>query len=263
MRKGGAGFAEKVYLCGEIIAELREGGHNVRQTVFMQCNAFHRADGPPALRPVGETEFAHGVAAMSASGGYGPTRVCAGIISTVDLSLGALSVDEALLAHMRASPNFRGIRAPLPSAGELTAEFDAAFAVLGKHGLLYEQYAHDWEASLPVLAQLARRHPSVQIVINHLGGKLDWDEIPAHSSAFHRWRQCLDAAAACPNVVIKCGGLTPPSAMPIHMNRRAVPIGSAELATLWLPYHEAALHAFGPNRCMFESVSGPVLCCYG
>ena len=166
---------------------------------------------------------------------------------------------------MRASPNFRGIRAPLPPAGQLTAEFDEAFAVLGKHSLCYEQYAHDWETNLPVLAKLAKRHPTVQIVINHLGGKLDWDEIPAHSSAFRRWQECLAAAAACPNVVIKCGGLTPPSQMPIHMSRRAAPIGCVELADLWLPYHKAAIDAFGAQRCMFESVSRPhpsLLCCY-
>jgi L-fuconolactonase len=256
-RDGGGGFAQKLYLTQEIVAELRESGHDVRQTIFMQCNAFHRANGPEELRPVGETEFAHGVAAMSASGAYGSTRICAGIVSTVDLGLGASRVRAALAAHMRASPNFRGIRAPLPPAEGLTANFDAAFAELGHLGLVYEQYAHDWEANLPVLVQLAERHPAVRIVINHLGGKLDWDEMPPGSAAFGRWRECLVAAAACPNIVMKCGGLTPPSRMPIHMSRRAqqAPVSSAELARLWLPYHEAAIRAFGPKRCMFESVS--------
>ena len=40
---------------------------------------MYRADGPASLRPVGEVEFADGVAAMSASGRYGPARVCARI----------------------------------------------------------------------------------------------------------------------------------------------------------------------------------------
>jgi dCTP deaminase len=41
------------------------------------------------MRCVGETEFANGVAAMSASGIYGNLRACAGIVSHVDLRLGA------------------------------------------------------------------------------------------------------------------------------------------------------------------------------
>ena len=40
------------------------------------------------LAPLGETEFVNGIAAMSASGGYGTTRVCAGIIGFADLTLG-------------------------------------------------------------------------------------------------------------------------------------------------------------------------------
>ena len=56
---------------------------------------------------MGETEFANGVAAMSASGAYGAPRICAGIISTVDLGLGPERAGAALRAHMAASPNFR------------------------------------------------------------------------------------------------------------------------------------------------------------
>ena len=75
-----------------------------------QCGAMYRADGPEALRPVGETEFVNGVAAMSASGGYGPTRVCAGIVGHADLTLGD-RVQAVLEAHLRAGGGrFRGIR---------------------------------------------------------------------------------------------------------------------------------------------------------
>ena len=44
------------------------GGHNIRATVYLEAGSMHRADGPEAMRPVGETEFANGVAAMAASG---------------------------------------------------------------------------------------------------------------------------------------------------------------------------------------------------
>ena len=43
-REGGGGFAQKLYLCEDIVAEIREGGHNVVSTVFLQCNAFHRSE---------------------------------------------------------------------------------------------------------------------------------------------------------------------------------------------------------------------------
>ena len=39
--------------------------------------------------PVGETEFVNGIAAQSASGQYGQTRVAAGIVGFADLTLGA------------------------------------------------------------------------------------------------------------------------------------------------------------------------------
>ncbi len=55
------------YLLDDMLADIRTG-HDVRATVCVQARAMHRADGPEAMRPVGETEFANGIAAMSASG---------------------------------------------------------------------------------------------------------------------------------------------------------------------------------------------------
>ena len=51
------------------------------------------------MKPVGETEFVNGVAAMSASGAYGTTRVCAGIVGHADLALGG-AVETVLEAHI-------------------------------------------------------------------------------------------------------------------------------------------------------------------
>ena len=75
------------YLLPEFLADVNTG-HNVKATVFVQASAMYRADGPIAYRTVGETEFVNGCAAMSASGLYGPTRACAGIVSHVDLLVG-------------------------------------------------------------------------------------------------------------------------------------------------------------------------------
>jgi hypothetical protein len=66
------------YLFDELLADTR--AHRIESTVFVECGSMYRAEGPEALRPVGETEFVQGVAAQSASGGYGPMRANAGIV---------------------------------------------------------------------------------------------------------------------------------------------------------------------------------------
>ena len=71
---------------------------------------MYRAGGPEEMRPVGETEFVAGIAAMSDSGGYGPTRVAAGIVGFADLTLGE-RVEAVLEAQIRAGGGrFRGVR---------------------------------------------------------------------------------------------------------------------------------------------------------
>ena len=97
------------YLLEELLADLNTG-HNIVATVFLECRSMYRAEGAPEMRPVGETEFVAGIAAMSASGGYGPTRVAAGIVGYADLTLGD-RVEPVLEAHIRAGGGrFRGVR---------------------------------------------------------------------------------------------------------------------------------------------------------
>src|SRR5271156_2403853 len=66
-------FPTHRYLLPELLADT-DSGHNVRSTVFVECTSMYRADGPPELRPIGETEFVNGAAAMAASGRFGATR---------------------------------------------------------------------------------------------------------------------------------------------------------------------------------------------
>ena len=71
---------------------------------------MYRCDGPQEMRPIGETEFVNGIAAMSATGAYGPARLCAGIVGHAGFRLGE-RVQPVLEAHLRAGGNrFRGIR---------------------------------------------------------------------------------------------------------------------------------------------------------
>src|SRR6202011_2574466 len=76
------------YLLPELLDDL-SGGHNIVSTVFLECRSMYRKDGPAEIAPVGEVEFVNGIAAMSASGGYGPCRVAEAIIGHADLTIGA------------------------------------------------------------------------------------------------------------------------------------------------------------------------------
>ena len=96
------------YMLEELVEDTKE--HNVRQTVFVECSAMYRADGPEEFKVVGETEFVQGVAAKSASGGYGEMRVATGIVGAANLRLGDRGA-AVLEAQIAASPQrFRGIR---------------------------------------------------------------------------------------------------------------------------------------------------------
>src|SRR5438105_15367387 len=97
------------YLLDEILEDVG-AGHSVISTVFIECGAMYRADAAEAVRPVGETEFVNGIAAMSASNEYGGARIAAGIVGTANLRLGDAAAD-VLDAHLQAGGGrFRGIR---------------------------------------------------------------------------------------------------------------------------------------------------------
>ena len=97
---------DSTYLLEDLWSDVRSG-HKVLQTVFVECTACYREEGPQHLRPVGETEFVASIAKESA-GGPGPT--IAGIVAHADLTLGE-AVEEVLNAHDAAGDGlFRGIR---------------------------------------------------------------------------------------------------------------------------------------------------------
>ena len=87
------------YTFNEIQADATSG-HNVIGTVFMECGAFYRAGADDAFKPVGEVEYVNGVAAQSASGLYGDSRLCDAIIGHADLTRGAAASEEIGRAHV-------------------------------------------------------------------------------------------------------------------------------------------------------------------
>jgi L-fuconolactonase len=253
------------YLLDELVADTNSG-HNIVATVFVQARAMLRASGPVEMKHVGETEFVNGAAAMSASGIYGKTRHCAGIVGHADLSLGR-RVEPVLEAHLRAGGDrFRGIRHssawdddakvrnpaynPLPGLLGETA-FREGFAVLGRLGLSYDAWLY--HPQIDELADLARAFPDNKIVLDHVGGPIGIRGYAGkRDEVFANWKASIEALASCPNVYVKLGGL----GMRIggfDFQAHAEPPSSETLAAAWRPYLETSIEAFGPSRAMFES----------
>jgi L-fuconolactonase len=254
------------YLLDELLADLGSG-HNVTATVYLECGAMYRIDAPAALQCVGETEFVNGVAAMTASGIYGPVRACAGIVGHADLREGA-AVEEVLRAHIAAAPDrFRGIRQSAsfdedlavlgPLAGRVAAglyrdtKFREGFAVLGKLGLSFDAWM--LEPQLGDLVDLARAFPGTTIILDHVGTPLGIGSYRGRlGERFDVWRASIRELASCDNVVVKLGGLAMPFAG-FEWSYANRPKSSEDLAKAWKPYIDACIEAFGPKRAMFES----------
>ena len=253
------------YLLDELLADTGSG-HNVRATVFVECGAMYRADGPVEMRPIGETEFVGGVAAMSASGGYGETRACAGIVSKADLLLGD-GVKAVLEAHVQAAAGrFRGIRnsasfeadkevlGPLNRVEEglyLDSTFRKGFKHLAPMGLSFDAWL--LEPQLPDVIDLARAFPDTAIVLDHVGTPLGRGSYEGRlPERFPIWRDNIRELAKAQNVVVKLGGLAMAFCnFPSFLAEPRAP--SEQLAAEWGPSIEACIEAFGPERCMFES----------
>jgi len=253
------------YLLDELAADIH-GGHNVRSTVFIECRSMYRADGPVEMRPVGEVEFVQGLAAASASGQYGPGRAAAAIIGHANLNLGE-RVAPVLEALQAASPNrFRGIRHsvtwdPHPEVentaahkiqGQLASDqFRAGARVLARMGYTLEGWLY--HPQLPELAAFAKAVPELTLVLNHVGGLLRTGPYAnRNDEVMATWRNGIAAVAACPNVVVKLGGLGM-TRTGFDWHTRNKPIGSEELAASMAPILAYCIEQFTPERSMFES----------
>ena len=251
------------YLLDQIARDLG-GGHNIEQTVFIECGFMYRARGPEELRSIGETEFVHGIAAQSASRQYGPTEVAAGIVGNANLMLGA-AVAPVLEAHLAASSRFRGIRftcswdadpnASPPSSRTpgmlLDSRLRDGVACLQKLGLSFDALVY--HPQLEELADLAAVFPDTTIILNHIGRPLGNGRYAGlREEVFSNWQRGITAVAACDNVVVKLGGFGN-LISGYDWHQRPVPPDSEELARTITPWLTFCIEQFGPQRCMFES----------
>ena len=252
------------YLLADLWADTGSG-HRIEKTVFIECRASYRADGPAHLRPVGETEFVARLARASRDGGGG--AVIAGIVGHADLRLPRAQLTELLQAHEAAAEGlFRGIRHagacdPQPEALSIPGRAppglyaDAAYrnglALLGELGHSFDTWHYHHQNA--DFAALARAVPGTTLVLDHFGTPLGVGRFAGQRDAlFAQWQRDIETIAACPNVVAKLGGL----AMPDNgygWNLRAQPPGSDELLAAQAPWYRHAIDCFGPARCLFES----------
>jgi len=237
-------------------------GHNVAKTVFLECRASYREDGPQHLKPIGETEFVEAIAAESRAG---EGAEIAAIVSHADLR--SPQLDEVLDAHECAGKGlFRGIRHagardPHPEALAIPGrapdglyasdEFRQGLSRLGERGYTYDTW-HYHHQNLD-FRDMAAALPGTTMILDHFGTPLGVGPYAdRREEIFAQWRDDIAAIAECPNVVAKLGGLAMPD-NGFGWNNRDMPASSDELVEAQARYYHHTIQCFGADRCMFES----------
>ena len=152
-------------------------------------------------------------------------------------------LDDAAVARVRLSelterPKLRGIRHLIHQEDDphwiLRPEVESGLALLEESGLLLELPAV-YPDHLGDVPELARRHPGLTLVVDHLG------KPPLGTGRMGEWEELLRAAAAQPGVRAKISGLN-----------TVAPVGTWSAADL-VPAVEVAVDAFGPARLLCGS----------
>ncbi|WP_321792475.1 amidohydrolase family protein [Burkholderia pyrrocinia] len=254
------------YLLDDYVEDAN-AGHRIVASVYVETLAFARTFGAEMLRPLGEIEFANGVAAMSASGVYGDCRVCAAIVGYADLRYGSAIAELLDRATDIAPERFRGIRQlcieddcealfryvtnPPPRGIMKHPEFRAGFRELASRGLTFDSAV--FHHQLGDVGELADAFPNTPIVLNHLGQAMGMEmDAAGRAEVFKRWRDEVRELARRPNVSCKVGGLGLPF-WGFGFETRSIAPTYLELAEVWKPYIETVIEAFGVDRCMMES----------
>ena len=248
------------YLLADLWADTGSG-HNVTDTVFIDCSQCYWDLPEQSLNPVGETEFVKKIADASKTDPDQAT--ISGIVGHVDLLLG-FEAEPVLEKHLEVGQElFKGIRHaggwdPHPNVRNshhnaceglyLLPDFLDGLQTLAKLGYVFEawQYHHQ-------ISQLAKQFPDLIIILNHFSGPLGIG--PYENKREEIFTQCqkdLKELSQHENVFAKLGGLAMPvNGFGFHLQDR--PPSSDEFVDAQKAYYETALEYFSPARCMFES----------
>ncbi|MEM7099410.1 MAG: amidohydrolase family protein [Pseudomonadota bacterium] len=250
------------YELKELWADTSDG-HNVVQTVYLECGSSYYPDGPEELMSVGETVYVANIAKASQED---PNQASiAGIVAQADLRHPDL--DRILAAHLEASDQlFRGIRHsgacdPHPEAltipGRAPAdlytqeEFRRGVRRLGELGYSYDTWHYHHQNA--AFCELAKACPETPMILDHFGTPLGVGPYAGkREEIFDAWRKDIEAIASCPNVNAKLGGLAMPD-NGFGWNNNDRPPSSDEFVEHQARYYHHAIGCFGPERCMFES----------
>lgn len=233
-------------------------GHHIVGTIFAECSAEYRTDGPEYMAPVGETEWVAGMRPKDRG-------ELAGIIAHADLRLGS-RIGEVLDAHQDAGgETFKGIRCRAawdehfsfpPGKYQIipgilaTTEAADAMAEVAKRDLIFEAWVYHHQ--IDDFRHVAARQPGTRFVLEHLGCPLAVGPYAdRRNEVLTEWRTGLQRLAELDNVFFKIGGLGLYPA--VHPDVAAEPRSSEWLASYWGPEVRFAIETFKPERCVMES----------
>ena len=253
------------YLLEHLWADTQTG-HHVEQTVFVECGSEYLTAGPEHLRVIGETQFVRELAQSSRAPGSGFPFVGA-IVPHADLTLPTDKLEALLDAHANAGDGLvkgirhEGARSPLSAEYGLFGQappglyarsaFVDGVRTLGRRGWVFDAWHYQYQN--PEFLAFVKQVPDTVVVLDHFGSPVGIgplaDQLP---QALQELKSQLTAIAACPNVVLKLGGM----AMTLNgfgWDRRARPATSDEFVAAQREIYLHAIDKFGPSRCMFES----------
>ena len=244
--------------------EDTSSGHNVTDSVYIECSEFFWNSENEHFNPVGETEYIKGLAQLSLENTKKTT--ISGIIGHANMLLGK-DVNEVLERHLEIGGNlFKGIRHAgswdpsdlinnshhnPPKDMYLMKEFGEGLEILSGKGLIFEawQYHHQ----LLQVAHLASNNPDLIIVLDHFSGPLGIGSYATiKEQVYKNWKKDLKELSQYKNVFAKLGGL----AMPINglgFEANPNPPTSDQFMALQRQFYLTTIDFFGSERCMFES----------
>lgn len=152
-----------------------------------------------------------------------------GVVGWIDL---AAPDAAAQIARLARDTRFKGVRfGHVGRDGLLAAAAQPGLRALAAHGLSLDLLAGG--EALDLLPELARMHPDLTFVLDHLGAP------PIASGELAAWQQRMSAIEKAPNVAVKVSGLLTQARLPDG--------GLADIG----PAVRHALAVFGPQRLLF------------
>jgi predicted TIM-barrel fold metal-dependent hydrolase len=134
------------------------------------------------------------------------------------------------------SPYFVGVRdfaaEPMLASGVINPVYEESLRVMAQRGLVYDLDC-EW-MNMPAATELARRHPELKIVLEHIGFPRSRDD-----EYFANWTRSLNELASAPNVTVKISGLA-----------MTDPRFTKDSLRRWV---DGCVEAFGPDRCVLGS----------